>query len=77
MVTTKNKLSETTHRVNVSLSSDVLDKLREIAKERHVSMTEAIRISIKTENYIQEEIKKGGKILVEKPDKTFREIVFR
>ena len=77
MVTTKNKLSETTHRVNVSLSSDVLDKLREIAKERHVSMTEAIRISIKTENYIQEEIKKGGKILVEKPDKTFREVVFR
>lgn len=77
MPATLDKPKKTTHKVNVSLSNDVLEKLKAIASELDVSMTEAIRIAIKTESYIQQEIGKGGKILVEKPDKTFREIVFR
>jgi hypothetical protein len=40
-------------------------------------MTEAVRIAIKTEDYIEQQIESGGKILIEKPDKTMREVVFR
>jgi hypothetical protein len=45
--------------------------------EKTVSMTEAVRIAIKTEDYIEQQIESGGKILIEKPDKTMREVVFR
>lgn len=67
----------TTKRVSVSLGEDVLEQLQDIARKRGASMTEAIRIAIKTQWYVQQEMEKGSKILVEKPDHTIREIVFQ
>jgi hypothetical protein len=64
-------------RVNVSLSEETIALLQGIARRRGVSMTEAVRIAIKTEDYIEQQIESGGKILIEKPDKTMREVVFR
>lgn len=64
-------------RVNVSLSEETIGLLQGIARRRGVSMTEAVRIAIKTEDYIEQQIESGGKILIEKPDKTMREVVFR
>ncbi len=61
----------------ISLSDDVIKKLQEIAQRRGISMTEAIKIAINTEDYIQTQIEKGGKILVEKPDNTLREVIFK
>jgi Ribbon-helix-helix protein, copG family len=64
-------------RVNVSLSEETIALLQGIARRRGVSMTEAVRIAIKTEDYIEQQIESGSKILIEKPDKTMREVVFR
>jgi hypothetical protein len=64
-------------RVNVSLSEETIALLQGIARRRGVSMTEAVRIAIKTEDYIEQQIESGSKILIEKPDKTVREVVFR
>jgi metal-responsive CopG/Arc/MetJ family transcriptional regulator len=73
----KSKTPESSKRVNVSLPAEAISKLQEISQRRGVTMTEAIRIAINTEDYLQNEIAKGGKIIVEKPDKSFREVVFR
>jgi hypothetical protein len=64
-------------RVNVSLSEETIALLQGIARRRGVSMTEAVRIAIKTEDYIEQQIESGSKILIEKPDKTMCEVVFR
>jgi len=40
-------------------------------------MTEAIRRAIITESYLEQQIDEGNKILLEKPDKTYSELVFR
>lgn len=72
------KTTSETHRVSVSLSQAVLNKLKKIAEENNVSMTDAIRIAIGTESYFQEEREKGAKILIERPDDdTLREVVFK
>ena len=72
------KVRNETHRVSVSLSETVLNKLKRIAIENNVSMTDAIRIAIGTESYFQEEREKGAKILIERPDDgTLREVVFK
>jgi hypothetical protein len=64
-------------RVNVSLSEETIAMLQGITSRHGVTMTEAIRIAIKTEDYIEQQIESGSKVLIEKPDKTIREIVFR
>lgn len=69
--------NENAKRVSVSLSDDAISKLQEISQRRGITMTEAIRIAINTEDFVQKEIEKGGRIIVEKPDKSFREVVFR
>lgn len=76
--TNKTEIENKTHRVSVSLSNSVLSKLKKIAIENNVSMTDAIRIAIATESYFQEERDKGAKILIERPnDGTLREVVFK
>ncbi len=72
-----NAPGKTTKRISVSLSPDTVEKLRSLASAKHISFTEALRQSVLDEVYFQEEIAKGGKILIQKPDSTLREIVFR
>ena len=73
----KNVAGKTTKRISVSLSPDTVEKLKAIASAKQITFTEALRQSVLDEIYFQDEIAKGGKILIQKPDNTLREIVFR
>ncbi|NES80228.1 MAG: hypothetical protein F6K10_01325 [Moorea sp. SIO2B7] len=66
----------TTKRTTVRLSDNVLKKLRKLADEQGITLTSALQKAIITEDFVREEIKRGGKILVEKPNKTYTEVVF-
>lgn len=71
------KNSDAAKRMTVSLSlesSKLLDLLSEL---QEVSQVEAIRRAISTEAFVQREIRKGGKILVEDTDGKTKELVFR
>ncbi|MFP4132994.1 MAG: ribbon-helix-helix protein, CopG family [Halothece sp.] len=75
MVTTKNKTE--TKKVTVNLPTETIERIREIADKHGLTMTEAIRRAIITESYLEKQIAEGNKILLEKPDKTYTELVFR
>ena len=64
-------------KLSVNLPEDTVSKLREIAEKRGITLTEALRRAISHERFLEDEVENGGKVLVEKPDKTVREIVFR
>jgi predicted DNA-binding protein len=65
-------------KVTVNLPEETVEQLKVVAKERGISMTQVLREAIATQAYVDEQIKDGGKILVEKSDrKTIRELVFR
>lgn len=64
-------------RMTVSLSPETVEKLEEIAEEKGITFTEALRLAIATEDYIRTEIKNGSKVLIQRKDNTIREVVFR
>jgi metal-responsive CopG/Arc/MetJ family transcriptional regulator len=66
-----------TKRVSVSLPLDTIKKLDAIASRHGITMTDAIRRAIATEDYIESEIQEDSKILIQKSDNTLREVVFR
>jgi len=66
-----------TKRVSVSLPLDTIKKLDAIASRHGITMTDAIRRAIATEDYIESEIQADSKILIQKSDNTLREVVFR
>lgn len=64
-------------RMTVSLSPETVEKLEAIAEEKGITFTEALRLAIATEDYLRNELKNGGKVLIQKKDNTIRELVFR
>jgi len=62
-------------KVTVNLPEEAVAFLREYAEERGITMTEALRRMLSNEKYIVEEVEEGGKVLIEKKDKTVRELV--
>jgi UDP-N-acetylmuramate-alanine ligase len=66
-----------TKRLTVALKPDVNSMLESLAESSAITLNEAIHKAIATEFYIQQEIKQGGKILVQKPNDEIREVVFR
>jgi predicted transcriptional regulator len=64
-------------KLSVNLPEETVTNLRELAEKRGITLTEALRRAIANEHFLEDEVKSGGKVLVEKPDKTVREIVFR
>ncbi|MUL39319.1 ribbon-helix-helix protein, CopG family [Gloeocapsopsis dulcis] len=64
-------------RTTLRLPEDTLAKLQKLADEQGITLTAALQKAIATEDYVRGEIKQGGKILVEKPNHTFSEVVFR
>lgn len=62
-------------KVTVNLPEDAVDFLRAYADERGITMTEALRRLISNESYLVQEVDEGGKVLIEKKDKTVRELV--
>jgi hypothetical protein len=59
------------------LPDSTVEALRKIAESRGSTLTEALRQAIENSRYLYDAIEQGNKILVEKPDRDLREIVFR
>jgi predicted transcriptional regulator len=64
-------------KTSVNLSDDAVEALRQVAKERNTTMTEVLRHAVSLEKFVHDESRKGSKILVEKPDGNFRELLPR
>jgi hypothetical protein len=62
-------------KVTVNLPEDAVAFLKGYAESRGITMTEALRRLISNENYLVQEVEEGGKVLIEKKDKTVRELV--
>lgn len=64
-------------RISVSLAGDAARLLTHLAESQDLSENAVIRKALATEYYIYEELAQGSKILIQKPDKSIREVVFR
>lgn len=65
-------------KLSVNLSREVVDALKSIAGRDNITVTEALRRSISTQKFIDDQQQDGAKILVEDKDKkTVRQVVFR
>lgn len=63
-------------KVSAFLSPDLVKALDELAAQRGVTANTVLRQAIETEKFFAGEVKAGGKVLVEKPDRSFRLITF-
>lgn len=66
-----------TKRMSVTLSGDAARMLEYLAESQGITQNEALRKAIATEAYIRQELDQGAKVLLQKPDKEIREVVFR
>lgn len=64
-------------KLTVNLTDEALTALRELAAKRGVTLGQALGQAIASEKFLQDEVSKGGKVLIEKPDQTVREVVLR
>lgn len=64
-------------RMSISLPSDIAQMLEFLAEFQGISQNEALRKAIATEAYLLRERIQGTKVLLQKPDKEIREVVFR
>jgi Mn-dependent DtxR family transcriptional regulator len=64
-------------RLSISLSDDAAKLLEFLAQTQGITQNEALRKAIATEAYLLEERMQGTKVLLQKPDKEIREVVFR
>jgi hypothetical protein len=70
-------VAPTSRKITVNLSEEVLNALNELSRRRGLTVTETLRRSISTEKYIQDALDEGAKILIERPNGSIRELVFR
>lgn len=69
--------SKVVKRISVTLAPDTVNRLKKLASDKGITFTEALRRAVGTEVYLQNEIQKGGKVLIQKSDNTLREVTFR
>ena len=64
-------------KISVNLPRELLLAVQRMADERHVTMTEVIRSSIETEDFIRSRIRDDkARVLLVDPDGEAKEIVF-
>ncbi len=65
------------HRFNVNFSEGAYNDLSTLATRKGKTMSEVLRDSIALERWFDETRREGGKVLVEQPDGSIREVVPR
>ena len=66
-----------TTRLNLILASDTANTLSKLKKERNTSAAQVVRQAIATEEFVQEQIRQKNKILIQTPDGSLREVIFK
>ena len=65
-------------KITATLPNEVMADLRQLAEDRHLTLSAALRQAITTSKFINDETKDDkGKLLIEKNDGELRQIVFR
>jgi predicted transcriptional regulator len=62
-------------KVTVNLPDEAVKAIQSYADANEITFTEALRRFISREKYFNDEIGSGSKLLIEKPDKSLREVV--
>ena len=63
-------------KLTVALSKEVVDALKEMARENGTSVTETLRRAISTEKWLHDVRKRDARILVDDPERGTREVEF-
>jgi hypothetical protein len=63
--------------ITVSLSGDASELLTKLAQDQGITLEEAMRKAIATEEHLYRARKEGAKVLILTADKEIREILFR
>jgi hypothetical protein len=71
------KSAQSNKRMSIGLSGETVELLEFLADSQGISQTEAIRRAIATDVYFIKERLEGSKVLLQKPDKEIREVLFR
>jgi hypothetical protein len=71
------KPTQSTKRMSIGLSGETVELLEFLADSQGISQNEAIRRAIATDVYFLKERLEGSKVLLQKPDKEIREVLFR
>jgi len=64
-------------KTTVALPTAVLEALRQLAKTRNTTLAKVISDAIELEQYVHERTQKGGRVLVEGPDKSLTQLWIR
>ncbi|HET9016958.1 MAG TPA: ribbon-helix-helix protein, CopG family [Thermomicrobiaceae bacterium] len=64
-------------KLSVNVPDEAIEILKDIAARRHTTMTEVVRDAIAMEKFLDDETRKGNKVLIEDRDHRVRELVLR
>jgi hypothetical protein len=62
-------------KVTVNLPEEAVEAIQGYADTHGITFTEALRQFISRQKYFNDEVDAGSKLLIEKPDKSLREVV--
>jgi predicted DNA-binding protein len=65
----------TVFKTSVNLPQEAVDALKEMADKKGTSQAEILRRAISTEKFLNDTMAQKGKILIQLPDGTMRELV--
>lgn len=69
--------SQKENNLTVSLSGDASNLLTKLAQDQGITLEEAMRRAVATEDHLYRARKEGAKVLILTTDKEVREILFR
>ncbi|KKK98262.1 hypothetical protein LCGC14_2644480 [marine sediment metagenome] len=64
-----------TTKLAVNLPSESVNRLRTYAEVHEITMTEALRMALGTQDFLTKEVCKGGKVLVEDKRGKFHQLL--
>lgn len=64
-------------KVTVNLPEETVEAIKSIARDRGITVTEALRQVIESQRFLESEAQKGSALLLQSPvDKTVRQLIF-
>ncbi len=65
-------------KVTVNLPDELVEELKRLASQRNLTVTQVLRQAIESERFLQDELEKGNKVLIEdQKDKSIHQVIFK
>jgi predicted transcriptional regulator len=64
-------------KITANLPEETVAELRQIAEKEGLTLTAALRQAISTQKFVTDEIRSGGKLVIERSGRPSREVIFR